>query len=101
MNTGHVDYDHDSALSALANLDAEATELARVHAAATPHVPAGSVGRDFGRQARRMHEVLQRVHALGQVRIDARQAQAQASAEQLSAIAHANELVAQSFKAGR
>lgn len=99
MPGAHLTFDRAPLQAALTTMMAQAEEQSAAHAHAEPMVPATATGRDFADTADRLREVLQRVHLVGQRRIDGLHDAARAGVEQVEALATADDRLSDRFKA--
>ncbi|AWB81296.1 hypothetical protein C3B44_02160 [Corynebacterium yudongzhengii] len=84
-------FDSDQLVEKLRGLKSTAADASTAHASARPHVPPQAAGRDFSATARRLDAALQRLHAAGQVRIDALLAASDAGDRQVAVLREADD----------
>lgn len=101
MTRTGIDYDHDQVLSALTGAQAVTQRLAQAHAQARPALPETAAGRDFAATAARLQAAFDRVHQVGQRRIDALAASAAAGKTQINHLSTTDADTARSFQAGK
>lgn len=66
----NIAYDHDAAAAALQQTISYGQDQRNAHNAVTPALPSTAAGRDFQGHGARLADALQRVHDVGNERID-------------------------------